>query len=207
MIVETKKIQPNAEKMELWMWYIFYWSFLREDMSICVQTCMFNFQSQAPMDQINFFKWKRRRLSLFSNTSIQSRCSDRWISEEITRRPPQSRSEFRFLLLLRRSHMFSGSCYAGADFRTRLPLQSAGALAHYIFLVSCSCVGVVYFLATEWVSTSSPKQPQPHPHPHHLLCLKMYFCPFSLALTPPQSIQLPLPLTPPPPLTSVAQWL
>lgn len=28
------------------------------DMIICVQTCMFNFQSQAPMDQINFFKLK-----------------------------------------------------------------------------------------------------------------------------------------------------
>lgn len=27
-------------------------------MGICVQTCMFNFQSQVLMDQINFFKLK-----------------------------------------------------------------------------------------------------------------------------------------------------
>lgn len=27
-------------------------------MSICVQICMFNFQSQVLMDQINFFKLK-----------------------------------------------------------------------------------------------------------------------------------------------------
>lgn len=32
--------------------------FWGEEMGICVQTCMFNFQSQVLMDQITFFKLK-----------------------------------------------------------------------------------------------------------------------------------------------------
>lgn len=40
-------------------------------MSICVQTCMFNFQSQVLVDQINFFKLKGNIVIIFQhNTSI-----------------------------------------------------------------------------------------------------------------------------------------
>lgn len=142
--------------MELWMWYIFYWSFLREDMSICVQTCMFHFQSQAPMDQINFFKWKGDTLSLFANTKVHLRCSDRWISEETTRRPPQSRSGFRSLLLFRRSHMFSGCYYAVAVSisRTRLPLPVSWSFS-WLYL---AVVLVLYI--------SSPLSESPPPLPN-----------------------------------------
>lgn len=58
MIVETKKMKPNAEKNGTLNVIYILLIFSGGDMSICVQTCMFNFQSQVPMDQINFFKLK-----------------------------------------------------------------------------------------------------------------------------------------------------
>lgn len=43
-------------------------------MGICVQTCMFNFQSQVLMDQINFFKLKddicHRSVEAFFNSLL-----------------------------------------------------------------------------------------------------------------------------------------
>lgn len=198
MIVETKKFNLMLKKMELWMWYIFYWSFLREDMSICVQTCMFNFQSQAPMDQINFFKWKGHSCHYFqTQTSIYDAAADGFL-----RKYPDDhlRADLSSDLSCW-DHMFSGCYSAVADSisRTRLPLPVSWSFRRlYLSGILQLCLCCIF--PRLWVSLHLQTPPkQPHPHPHHLLCLKMYFCPFSLALTPPQSVQLPLPLRPPPP--------
>lgn len=55
MVVEPIKLQHDAEKVKLMNVIYILLLFWGGEMGIYVQTCMFNFQSQVLMDQINFF--------------------------------------------------------------------------------------------------------------------------------------------------------